>query len=81
MADLLARRVVRDIMIYTRGLKMSWVPVETVARRLELNDANATSAALALAETKGWLTVKDGDSLCLTAAGRQIARLQDREAA
>jgi hypothetical protein len=72
--DLLARRVVRDIMIYTRGLKMRWVPLETVARRLVLKDADATSAALALAETNGWLTVKDGDSLCLTDAGRQFAR-------
>ena len=73
--DLLARRLVRDMMIYTRGLKMRWVPLETMARRLMLKDASATSAALALAETKGWLTVKDGDSLCLTDAGRQFARL------
>jgi hypothetical protein len=72
--DLLARRLVRDMMIYTRGLKMRWVPLETMARRLVLKDANATSAALALAETKGWLTVKDGDSLCLTDAGRQFAK-------
>jgi hypothetical protein len=72
--DLLARRVVRDIMIYTRGLKMRSVPLETVARRLVLNDADATLAALALAETKGWLTVKDGASLCLTDAGRQMAK-------
>jgi Mn-dependent DtxR family transcriptional regulator len=72
--DLLARRVVRDIMIYTRGLKMRPVPLETVARRLALKDGTATSAALALAETNGWLTVKDGHSLCLTDAGRQFAR-------
>ena len=73
--DLLARRLVRDMMIYTRGVKMRWVPLETVARRLALKDENATSAALALAETKGWLTVKDGVSLCLTDAGRQMAKL------
>jgi Mn-dependent DtxR family transcriptional regulator len=72
--DLLARRVVRDIMIYTRGLKMRPVPLETVARRLVLKDADATSAALTLAEIKGWLTVKDGASLSLTDAGRQMAR-------
>jgi hypothetical protein len=54
---------------------MRWVPLETVARRLVLKDENATSAALALAETKGWLTVKDGVSLCLTDAGRQMAKL------
>lgn len=71
--DLLARRLIRDMMIYTRGIKMRWVPLETVARRLVLKDTNATSAALALAETKGWLTVKDGVSLCLTDAGRQMA--------
>jgi len=46
-----------------------------VARRLVLKDAKATSAALALAESEGWLTVKDGDSLCLTDAGRQMAKL------
>ena len=73
--DLIARRVVRDIMIYTRGLKMRWVPLETVARRLALTDAKAMSAALELAEAKGWLTVKDGESLCLTDAGRQFAKL------
>ncbi|GEP62072.1 hypothetical protein [Reyranella soli] len=73
--DLLARRLVRDMMIYTRGVKMRWVPLETVARRLVLKDANATSAALALAESEGWLTVKDGESLCLTDAGRQMAKL------
>ncbi len=72
--DLLARRLIRDMMIYTRGLKMRWVPLETMARRLVLKDATATSAALALAETKGWLTVKDGASLCLTDAGRQMAK-------
>ena len=72
--DLLARRVVRDLMIYTRGVKMRWVPLETVVRRLLLKDGKATSAALALAATNGWLTVKDGQSLCLTDAGRQIAK-------
>lgn len=72
--DLLARRLIRDMMIYTRGIKMSWVPLETMARRLVLKDGTATSAALALAETNGWLTVKDGHSLCLTDAGRQMAK-------
>jgi len=79
--DLLARRLIRDMMIYTRGIKMSWVPLETMARRLVLKDGTATSAALALAETNGWLTVKDGHSLCLTDAGRQMAKHQGREAA
>jgi hypothetical protein len=72
--DLIARRLIRDMMIYTRGLKMRWVPLETVVRRLVLKDATTTSAALALAETMGWLTVKDGESLCLTDAGRQMAK-------
>jgi hypothetical protein len=72
--DLLARRLIRDMMIYTRGIKMSWVPLETMARRLVLKDGTTTSAALALAETNGWLTVKDGHSLCLTDAGRQMAK-------
>ena len=71
--ELIARRVVGDIMIYTRGIKMRWVPIATVARRLALKDDKATSAAVKLAETKGWLTVRDGDSLCLTDAGRKIA--------
>jgi hypothetical protein len=71
--DLLARRLIRDMMIYTRGIKMRWVPLETVARRLMLKDTTTTTAALALAETNGWLTVKDGASLCLTDAGRQMA--------
>lgn len=62
------------MMIYTRGLKMRWVPLETMARRLVLKDGSATSAALALAETNGWLAVKDGERLYLTDAGRQMAR-------
>jgi hypothetical protein len=72
--DLLARRVVRDMMIYTRGLKMRPVPLETVVRRLMLKDATSTSAALALAETNGWLAVQDGGRLYLTDAGRRMAR-------
>lgn len=71
--DQLARRLILDMMIYTRGIKMRWVPLETMARRLMLKDMSAASAALTLAETKGWLTVKDGASLCLTDAGRQMA--------
>ena len=73
-SDLLARRVVRDMMIYTRGLKMCPVPLETVVRRLVLKDAASTSAALALAETNGWLAMKDGERLYLTDAGRQMAK-------
>lgn len=72
--DLLARRLIRDMMIYTHGIKMSWVPLETLARRLMLKDGTATSAALALAETTSWLTVKNGHSLGLTDAGRHIAK-------
>lgn len=72
--DLLARRVIRDMMIYTRGLKMRPVPLETVVRRLMLKDAASTSAALALAESNDWLTVKDGESLYLTDAGRRMAK-------
>ena len=78
--EVIARRVVRDVMIYTRGVKMRWVPLETVERRLSLADGRATRAALALAEKAGWLTVKDGESLCLTDAGRQLAQRQERSA-
>ena len=51
----LARRIVRDLMIYTRGQQQRWVPVETIERRLTLKDHKATDAALALAiEKDGW---------------------------
>ena len=48
----LARRIVRDLMIYTRGQQQRWVPVETIERRLLLKDEKATDAALALAIEK-----------------------------
>jgi Mn-dependent DtxR family transcriptional regulator len=71
----LARRIVRDLMIYTRGQQQRWVPVETIERRLELKDHKATDAALALAIEKGWLSAATGHAVGLTDAGRKVAKV------
>ena len=71
----LARRIVRDLMIYTRGQQQRWVPVETIERRLELKDHKATDAALALAIEKGWLAANTGHAAGLTDAGRKVAKV------
>jgi hypothetical protein len=71
----LARRIVRDLMIYTRGQQQRWVPVETIERRLVLKDEKATDAALALAIEKGWLSAKTGHAIGLTDAGRKVAKV------
>lgn len=72
--EALARRIARDLQIYTRGRSRQLVPVETVTRRLFLKDEASTVAALELARAKGWLTVEAGQSVCLTDAGRSQAR-------
>jgi hypothetical protein len=71
----LARRIVRDLMIYTRGQQQRWVPVETIERRLLLKDEKATDAALALAIEKGWLAANTGHAVGLTDAGRKLAKV------
>lgn len=71
----LARRIVRDLMIYTRGQTQRWVPVETIERRLVLKDEKATDAALALAIEKGWLSANTGHAVGLTDAGRKVAKV------
>ena len=72
--DLLARRIVRDIMIYTRGQPRRWVPMQTVERRLVLKDDKATDAALTVAIEKGWLLLKADHSIGLTDSGRQLTK-------
>jgi Mn-dependent DtxR family transcriptional regulator len=71
----LARRIVRDLMIYTRGQQQRWVPVETIERRLTLKDHKVTDAALALAIEKGWLAANAGHAVGLTDAGRKVAKV------
>jgi hypothetical protein len=71
----LARRIVRDLMIYTRGQQQRSVPVETVERRLVLKDEKATDEALALAIEKGWLSAMAGHAVGLTDAGRKMAKV------
>jgi len=71
----LARRIVRDLMIYTRGQQQRSVPVETIERRLSLKDHKATDAALAAAIEKGWVSAGTGHAIGLTDAGRKIAKV------
>jgi len=71
----LARRIVRDLMIYTRGQQQRWVPVERTGRRLPPRDHKATDAALALAIEKGWLAANTGHAVGLTDAGRKVAKV------
>ena len=72
--DVLARRIIRDMMIYTRGQPRRWVPVPTIERRLVLKDDKATDAALTLALEKGWLLLKADHSIGLTDSGRQLTK-------
>ena len=72
--DSLAKRIVRDVMIYTRGQPRRWVPVQTVERRLVLKDDKATDAALTVAIEKGWLLLKADHSIGLTDSGRQLTK-------
>ena len=71
----LARRMVRDLMIYTRGQQQRWVPVETIERRLMLKDEKAVDAALAVAIEKGWVSPNTGHTIGLTDAGRKMAKV------
>jgi hypothetical protein len=70
----LARRIVRDTYVFTRGTPMQWVTVQTIARRLSLSDEVMIDRAIQLARRKGWLDFAGGHSICLTEEGRRMAR-------
>lgn len=70
----LSRRIVRDVYAATAGKPMEWVPVETITRRMMLNDEVMVGAAIELARRKGWLDFAGGHSICLTEEGRRMAR-------
>jgi hypothetical protein len=71
----LARRVVRDLMIYTRGRPHQWVSLQTIERRLMLDDNETTDAALIWAMEKGWLLRRGEYSYGLTDAGRKMGKV------
>ena len=70
----LARKIVRDMHIYTRGRPMHWVPVHTVMRRLVLKEDAATEAAFSHAASNGWLELNEPRGACLTNAGRRLTK-------
>lgn len=70
----LARKIVRDLHIYTRGRPMHWVPMDTVMRRLALKAGATTEAAFSHATSHGWLELKDPQGACLTTAGRRLTK-------
>ena len=70
----LARKIVQDMHIYTRGRPMHWVPMDTVMRRLELKEDAATEAAFTHATSNGWLELKELRGACLTNAGRRLTK-------
>lgn len=74
-AESLARRIVGDLMIYTRGRPQQWVSIQTIERRLDLTDDETTDAALNMAMEKGWLLRKGEYSFGLTDAGRKAAKV------
>jgi hypothetical protein len=74
-AELLARRIVRDLMIYTRGRPHQWVSLPTIERRLALDDNETTDAALIWALVQGWLLRKGEYSYGLTDAGRKAGKV------
>jgi len=73
-AESLARKIVRDMHIYTRGRPMHWVPMDTVIRRLDLKQDAATGAAFSHAASHGWLELKELRGACLTTAGRRLTK-------
>ena len=73
--ETLARRVVRDLMIYTRGRPQQWVSLQTIERRLVLDDNETTDAALIYAMEKGWLLRRGEYSYGLTDAGRKAGKV------
>ena len=70
----LARKIVQDMHIYTRGRPMHWVPMDTVMRRLDLKEDAATEAAFSHATSNGWLELKELRGACLTNAGRRLTK-------
>ena len=70
----LARKIVRDMHIYTRGRPMHWVPMDTVMRRLALKEGAATEAAFTHATSHGWMELKELQGACLTNAGRRLTK-------
>jgi hypothetical protein len=71
----LARRIVHDLMIYTRGRPRQFVSIQTIERRLDLTDDETTDAALNVAMEQGWLLRKGESSFGLTDAGRKVAKV------
>lgn len=72
MPDTMARRLVRELYAYTGGRPLQWAPLNTIARRLVLDDQTANVIAQNAAD-KDWLLFEGGHSICLTEAGRRIA--------
>jgi hypothetical protein len=72
-ADTLARRLVAELARVTGNRPMQYRMLSAIAAVLKFTDEQALAAA-AQAEQQGWLLVEDGHSLCLTEAGRQLAR-------
>lgn len=73
--EVLARRIVRDLMIYTRGRPHQWVSLQTIERRVGLDDNETTDAALLWAMEQGWLQRRGEYSYGLTDAGRKEGKV------
>lgn len=73
--EALARRILGDLMIYTRGRPQQWVSIQTIERRLDLTDDETTDAALNMAMEQGWLLRKGEFSFGLSDAGRKAAKV------
>ena len=69
----LARRIVHDLHAYGAGRPGQWASLNTITRRLQLDDELATDAAVELAAKRGWLEELGGHSIRLTDAGRRLA--------
>ena len=74
-SESLARRIVRDLMIYTRGRPRQFVSIQTIERRLEHTDDDTTDAALNMAMEKGWLDRHGESAFGLTDAGRKAGKV------
>jgi hypothetical protein len=76
--ETLARQIVREMWEYTEGLPGRWAPLCIVSERLELEDEEATRAAVQYAVERQWLEeFSDYNSIRLTDAGRSTSVIGD----
>jgi hypothetical protein len=76
--ETLARRIVRDVWVYTGGQAGRWAMLHSIARRLVLRHHEEVDRAVKLAEENGWLDLNGLYSVRLTEIGRRLFGENDK---